>query len=130
MTTLERRQAVAMLKARLLELVDEDHSICEVASRYGIYCHGFGQWTFDELKERYWWLADRRPGITRPQLERLANIWQLAREEVLGTDLACDTQALEHDTCHGWDEWDERRLARYVFELCGEQVTVVPDEGG
>ncbi|MHC5211098.1 MAG: hypothetical protein ACYTG2_10305 [Planctomycetota bacterium] len=130
MKTITKQQAVETLKTRMLELVDEDHSMCEVASRYGIFCHGFGQWTFDELKQRYWWLADRRPGITRAELERLANIWQVARQQVMGTDLSCDTQTAEHDTCHGWDQWEEPTLARYVFELCGEQVKVVPDEGG
>jgi hypothetical protein len=130
MKTITRQQAVQTLKTHLLELVDADHSICEVSARYGIFCHGFGQWSLDELKERYWWLADRRPGITRAELERLANVWQVARQTVMGTDFACDTQTLEHDTCHGWDEFDEQVLARYMLELCGEQVTVVPDKSG
>ena len=126
MKTLTRAQAIEALRSRLLELSDEDHSVCAIAARHGIYCHGFTQWSFDELKRRYWWLADRRPHVTREELERLANIWQVARQQVLGTELACDTQATEHDTCKGWDEWDEATLARYVHELCGEPVAVVP----
>ena len=65
MKTLTRTQAIDALRSRLLELSDEDHSVCEVATRHGIYCHGFTQWSFDELKQRYWWLADRRPHVTR-----------------------------------------------------------------
>jgi hypothetical protein len=130
MKTLTRTQAIDALRSRLLELSDEDHSVCEVATRHGIYCHGFTQWSFDELKQHYWWLADRRPHVTREELERLANIWQVARQQVMGTQTACDTQCLEHDTCMGWDEWDEATLGRYVQELCGEQVTVLPEGRG
>ena len=126
MKTLTRAQAIDALRSRLLELSDEDHSICEVAARHDIYCHGFKQWSFDELKRRYWWLADRRPHVTREELERLANIWQVARQQVMGTEIACDTQCFEHDTCKGWDEWDEATLGRYVQELCGDQVAIVP----
>jgi uncharacterized protein YciW len=128
MKTMTRQEAIDRLRGRLMEMVDEDHSICEVAAEQGVYCHGFSQWSFDELKERYYWLADRRPNITREELERLANIWQVARSQVLGTPMACDTQALEHDTCKGWDEWDNETLARYIHELCGQQVSVVGDE--
>ena len=130
MKTLTRAQAIEALRSRLLELTDEDHCVCEVAARNGIYCHGFSQWSFDELKARYWWLADRRPHVTREELERLANIWQVARQQVLGTELACDTQSLEHDTCMGWDEWDEATLGRYVHEVCGMEVSVLPDGAG
>ncbi len=127
MKTLTRMQAIETLRDRIHDLVDEEHSICEVAARRGIFCHGFSQWTFDELKRRYWWLAERRPHITREELERLANIWQVARRQVMGTDLACDTQTLEHDTCKGWDEWDNSALSRFVQELCGEPVEIVSD---
>ena len=130
MRTLTRHQAIDELRQRMLELVDEDHSICEVATRQGLCCHGFAQWDFDQLKQRYWWIADRRPQVTRPELERLANIWQVARQQVLGTDLSCDTQTVEHDTCNGWDQWDNPTLARYFEELCGETIAVLPDEAG
>ena len=130
MKTLTRHAAIDALRSRLLELVDEDHSACEVAARHGIYCHGFAQWSFDELKRRYWWLSDRRPHVTREELERLANIWQCARQQVMGTEMSCDTQTTEHDTCKGWDEWDEATLGRFVHELCGEEVKVLPDGSG
>ena len=127
MKTLTRRAAIAALRSRLSELADDEHSVCEVAARKGIYCHGFSQWSFEELKDRYWWLVDQRPGISRAELERLANIWQLGRQALFGTKSACDTQSLEHDTCKGWDEWDDEALARFVQELLGEPVAVVPN---
>jgi len=125
MNTITREQAIDRLRGKLLQLTDEDHSICEVSSAKGLFCRGFSQWTFEELKERYWWLVKSRPHIDRAELERLANIWQVARCTVMGTGLACDTQMAEHDTCKGWDSWDNAELARYIDELCHEQVQVV-----
>ena len=127
MKTLTRKEAIDELRQHMLAITDEDHSICECATQRGILCHGFAQWTFDELKQRYWWLADRHPGIKRAELERLANIWQVARQQVMDTQVACDTQAIEHDTCQGWDEWDDATLARRLYEMSGEDVEVRPE---
>jgi hypothetical protein len=124
---MSRQACTDDLRAKLNSLVDEDHSMCQVAAEQGIWCHGFAQFTFDELKRRYWWLADRRPGISRPELERLANIWQVARQRVFGTELACDTQTLEHDTCLGFDGWTNADLARFHAELLREPVEVIDD---
>ncbi|MHC4844757.1 MAG: hypothetical protein ACYTCU_01205 [Planctomycetota bacterium] len=125
MQTITRQQAIDRLRGKLLQLTDEEHSICEVASEKGLFCHGFSQWTFEELKERYWWLVKSRPDISREELERLANIWQVARCTVMDTSMACDTQTAEHDTCKGWDEWDNAALANYIDELCHEKVMVI-----
>jgi len=125
MHTITRLEAIDRLRGKLLQLTDEEHSACEVASEKGLFCRGFSQWTFEELKERYWWLVKSRPNIDRAELERLANIWQVARCTVMDTSLACDTQLSEHDTCKGWDEWDNVALADYIDELCHERVMVI-----
>ena len=127
MKRLSREQCLEELRGCLLQLGGEEHSTCEVASRLGVMCHGFSQWSFPELKQRYWWLVERRQDITRPELERLANIWQLARQKVYGTQLACDTQSLERDTCCGFDGFSDADLARFHRELLGEDVEVVQD---
>jgi hypothetical protein len=124
MRSITRAQCIDELRTALLARTDDEHSMCEVATREGIYCHGFAQWTFEELKRRYDWIANSRPGITRPELERLANLWQLARQKVFGTQLSCDTQTREHDTCLGFDEWDDATLERYHAELCDESVRI------
>ena len=54
---ISRRQAVDLLRDRLAELVDDDHCLCDVASRHGVFCRGFSQWSLDELKRRYGWQA-------------------------------------------------------------------------
>ncbi len=125
MKTIIRPDAIHIVRQHLLEFADDDHSMCEVAARYGIYCGGFSQWSFEELKDRYDWLVKRRPHITRRELERLANIWQLARQEVQGTEISCDTQTVEHDTCRGWDGWSNDDIARYIHEFRGVDVDVV-----
>lgn len=130
MKTLTRTQAIADIRARLLQLVDEDHSVCEVATRLGIFCGGFAQWSFLELKKRYPWIVKSRPHITRDELEDLANRWQLARQTVFDQPTACDLQLIDegHHTCHGWNEFTDEELAGFHGSLCGEDVRVVPDE--
>jgi hypothetical protein len=127
MQTLTRSQTIETLSRRFQELVDDDHSLCEVAARFGFYCGGFAQWSLEQLKERYGWIAGKRPDITREELERLANAWQVARRQVHGVPLACDVQALEHDTCEGWDEWANEDLARFYKQLDGADIDVVDD---
>lgn len=127
MPTLTRSETIEALSRRFLELVDDDHSICEVAAHGGFFCGGFAQWTFEQLKQRYNWIADRRPDITREELEKMANAWQLARRQTHAVPLACDVQSREHDTCKGWDEWDNEDLAHFYKQLDGADIEVVPD---
>jgi hypothetical protein len=124
MRRIHRQQCIDELRARMLQMTDNEHSMCSVAAKEGIYCKGFSQWTFEELKRRYAWIVASRPHVTRAELEKLANAWQLARQAVFGTRLSCDTQTLEHDTCRGFDGWTDADLARYHRELCGEAVEV------
>jgi hypothetical protein len=123
---LTRPQAIDALREALVALTDDDTCMCLAAARLGVYCKGFAQWKSYELKERYAWIARNRPGVTRKQLEDLANRWQLARQQVRGTALSCDTQSLEHHTCKGWDGFTDADLAAFHDDLCGEPVEIVP----
>lgn len=131
MRHLSRDEVIGALRARLLELTDDEHSICEAAARLGVFCHGFAQWTFSELKERHPTIVRSRPRVTPAELRDLANRWQLARQTAFGTGLACDTQMHEGALriCQGWDGWSDEDLARFHRELCGEEVHVVPGAG-
>ena len=120
-----RQDAVTELQRIFLTLVDDECCMCKVAARLGIYCSGFAQHTFEELKQRYHWLVTRRPDITRHELERLANIWQLARQDLHCTALSCDTQSIEHDTCMGWDGWTNADLQCFLHELGAKELVVV-----
>jgi hypothetical protein len=125
---LPRREAVDLLRRHLLQLTDEEHSICQVASEHGIFCGGFRRWESTEFRERYREIVARR-GLSRAQQEYLANSWQLARQVAENVALACDAQAVEHDTCRGWDEFTNDELARYLRELLAVEAEVVPDGG-
>ena len=122
MRTLTRPEAIEGIRTKLLSLVDEEHSACQVAADNNIFCRGFRQYTDAELAERYDWLAKRAGN--RDQLEDLANRWQLARRLVQDKELACDVQCIERDTCHGWDTHPDEKLAQYYTQLFGEQVSV------
>jgi hypothetical protein len=127
--SITRSEAIALLRTKCVALVDEEHSLCDVAARLHVLCGGFAQWRFHELKERYEWIARRRPGVTRKELESLANRWQLARQFVLDTPLACDCQMQEktHSVCRGWDEFSDEDLARFCQELTGAETVVRSD---
>lgn len=124
MKRITRSKCIEDLQKKLNAAAGGEHSMCEVAAKKGIFCKGFAQWSFDELKQRYDWIANARPNITREELEKLANAWQVARQEVFDTELSCDTQTIEHDTCKGFDGWSDQDLARFHAEICGEPVEV------
>ncbi len=123
--SVERAEAINLLRAELLKRLDSDMSVCRLAAEKGIFCKGFAQFGDGELKRRYWWIARRRPNISRGELEEIANRWQLARQDVDHLPIACDVQQQEHDTCRGWDDFTNEDLARYYFELTGQPITVV-----
>ena len=128
MKKLTRDQAIGAIRAKLLTLVDDEHSMCQVAARLGIYCGGFAQWKTGELRKRHGWIVRNRPAVKRPELEDLANRWQLARQYVLGTRIACDTQADEHERhhiCRGWNEFSDAQLAGFHRDLLGEEIAIV-----
>ena len=130
MKTVTRDEAIELLRKKCVALVDDEHCLCDVASRMNILCGGFSQWTFAELKERYAWIAKKHPHITRKELEDLANRWQLARQFVSDSELACDNQQFEqlHQICQGWAGHGNEELARFCQELTGEEHSVVGDE--
>ncbi len=119
--------AIRKLREFLLTLTDDDHSMCEVAARKGIFCKGFSRWNDDELKAHFAGLAKRKK-LNRWQLEALANKWELARQIVDRVPIACDAQAVEHDTCGGWDDFTNESLAGFCRDLLGWEVKVTEAE--
>lgn len=130
MRKITREEAIRDIRAELLELVDEEHSMCDVAAREGIFCGGFAHWSFGELKKLHPQIVRSRQRITPAQLRDLANRWQLARQFVTGERLACDLQQHEtsHPICRGWDDFDDEQLAGFHATLCHEPVEIVPSD--
>ena len=121
-----REEAIGDLRKALEGLQDDQHSICQVAARRNLFCHGFAQWTFGELRKRYPQITRSRPRLTRAEMEELANRWQLARQFATGERTACDVQMHEHQfqQCRGWDEWSDADIEVFHEELCGEPVVI------
>ena len=99
---MSRHEAINSLRFTLTQWTDDNHSACEVAARYGIMCRGFKQYSDEELRQRYPWLAYRQPTMARKDVERLGNRWQLGRQVYYDLPLACDVQLIDRNSCIGW----------------------------
>lgn len=126
---LSRARVISRLRLELVQRTDADHSICLVAAREGIFCRGFARWSFAELQDRHAGVLADRPGITRAELERLANTLELGRQFITGSRLACDNQPRDPApaTCRGWDGFSDRELERFFREIVGEDVEIRPE---
>ena len=131
MRRITRSQATEELREVLLRMVDQHNSLCRVAAWRGIFCRGFSQWSRAELEQRFPSL-ERDPALHRGHLELQANRCQLARQDIRAGRLPCDVTPGESSRppCEGWSEFDERELARFHREICGERVEVLPDWAG
>jgi hypothetical protein len=118
-----RKEAIDLVRSELLKKVDGETCICKAAAEQQVFCRGFARYGDRELRARYHWIVRKRP-TTRPELEDLANEWQLARQEVTHAALACDVQQAEHDSCRGWDDFSNEELAGFLQELTGKRVVV------
>jgi hypothetical protein len=120
-----RSEAINRLRAELVKRSDGDVSACKLAADNGIFCRGFAQFSDPELKRQYSWIVRRRPGMSRGELEMIADRWQMARQEVDELPIACDVQQRVHDTCGGWDDFSNEDLSRFYLELFGNEIAVV-----
>ena len=127
---LTRSEAIDAIREKLLTYTDDEHSMCEAATQRGILCRGFSQYSTRELRRRYGWIVKNRPWIKRKELEDAANRWQLARQFILGTKLACYTQSREcemHATCEGWRGFPDEKLQAFHRDLLGSEIEIVED---
>jgi hypothetical protein len=122
--SISRADAISLLRNALMRLAGSDTSICKVAAERGIFCRGFRRYDDAALREEYKWIDERRPGISREELEALGDRWQLARQEVHQLPTACDVQMHEHDTCGGWDDFTADELSRFILEITKRRVAV------
>lgn len=121
-----RPALIVALREELSRRARGEMSICRLAAETGIFCKGFRRYTDDQLRERYGWISKKNPDAPRAELEAIADRWQLARQDVVGGLTSCDVQQLEHDACGGWDDFSNDDLARFLLELTGRKVEVMP----
>lgn len=123
--TLNRNELIARLRRELMQGTDEENSVCKVAAERGVFCKGFTRFTDEELRKRYDWIVAKNPAMTREDLERIANDWQLAQQEVHELPMACDVQQKVYDTCRGWNDFTNEQLAKFYFQLTGDQIAIL-----
>ncbi len=119
-----REEAIGNLRRRLIALAEEEHSMCATAAKNGIFCRGFRRWNDAEFHERWKGIVGESTHLSRAQIERLADLWQLSEQIRHDVRLVCDAQTLAHGACRGWDEFDDKTLARFCSELLGRNVRV------
>lgn len=121
---LNRPQAIALLRERLKAYCDEDQCVCGAAAHFGIFCGGLRNLSDKELRRRFFWISQARPGVTREELERLISLYHIARQEVTGAPTCCDLETREHCACDGWNMFDDRELERLCGELTGRPIQI------
>jgi prophage tail gpP-like protein len=109
----------------MIELCDTGKSACQVATERGILCKGFKRDSDEELRRRYAPYVGAAEKITRSDLERAANHWQLARQRAEETLLACDVQNHFYQTCRGWNDFSNEELSEFCLELTGVHPMVI-----
>ena len=122
--TLNRNELISRLRRELMQGADEENSVCNVAAERGVFCKGFTRYTDEELRKRYDWIVAKNPVMTREDLERIANDWQLAQQEVHELPTACDVQQKVYDTCRGWNDFTNEQLAKFYFQLTGDEIAI------
>ena len=127
---ISREDAISRLRRKLLDLTDNGKSACQVATEHGIFCGGFSGLSNKEFRERFSWIVRKRPGASREELEQLASLYHLGRQQVTGTAVCCDVETRDHCGCDGWNMFDSRTLERFCSELTGAAVHVVEYPSG
>jgi hypothetical protein len=122
---IDRTTAIRELRAQLMAMTDDNTSMCQIAAERGIFCHGFKQYSDEELREKFDWITRRNPNLSRRDLERMANLWQISRQVMDGVPFSCDAQTIEHDTCMGWDSFSNDELQKHFREILRQEVNVV-----
>ena len=111
-----RQECIDTLRRRLTRIVGTETSVCRVAAERGIFCRGFRRWHIAEFDRRWRDAIGRSTHLSRAQMERFADLWQLTEQVCQGASLACDA-AQASSPCRGWDEFSDEDLRRFCLEL-------------
>lgn len=120
-----RREAIDRLRAFLQPMCANERSMCEVAANERIFCRGFRRWHDAEFHRRWKGALGYTTHLSRAQMERLADVWQLSEQIRSGIAFACDANAQNPGACRGWDEFSNDALARFCNDLLGVRAVVV-----
>jgi hypothetical protein len=115
-----REDALKRIRDFLLSRQREDETTCQTAARLGLFCRGYDQWSTEQLRKLYPWLAKRLPPTTpREELLKLIVAWDGARLLVHKTPITCDAKTLNHEGCLGFERFSNEQLKRMFPQLFG-----------
>ena len=83
-----------------------------------------GSLSDEEFRRRFHWIARKRPGASREELERLVSLYHCGRQEATGSALCCDIETREHDGCDGWNSFDNRSLEEFFLKMTGHPARI------
>jgi len=129
-TFLTRHQAIAALRRGLERLGDGEHSTCHVAAERGIFCRGFRRFDDHEFHRRWKPVLGASTHLTRPQVERIADVWELCEQVRQRVHLTCDAHSVSPGPCRGWHEFSNEALGGFCSELLGHDVIVTGGASG
>ena len=121
-----RQEAIQRIRAFLVANQRPDETTCQAAARVGIFCHGYDQWTVEQLRDRYPWLAKKMPADTpREEFLKLIVAWDGARQIVTHTTTTCDAKTADHEGCLGFDRFSNSQLKRLCPQVFGPDDEIV-----
>ena len=123
--TISREVAIGRIRIEMMVLCETGKSACQVAAERNILCKGFRRDSDDELRRRYEPYVSAADRMSRPDLERAANHWQLARQRTEDALVACDVQYRYSQVCRGWNDFSNEELADFCFELSAVRPRVI-----
>ena len=121
---LSRPAAIQHFRKVMNALTDEANCMCAAATRLGIFCKGFGHLSDEDFRRRFHWIARKRPGAAREELERIVSLYHRGRQEATGAALCCDVETREHCACDGWNSFDNKTLEEYSRKLTGRDIRI------
>jgi hypothetical protein len=127
----DRDVSIAELRLRLEALADGERSLCAIVGERGIFCRGFRQWNDHEFHRRWKAVFGSSTHLSRREIERLADLWQLMEQLVCGAGVPCDVRSAGPTACAGWREFTDTELERFCTELraSDQKVDGSPSDG-
>jgi len=112
-----REDALNKIRGYLVDNTRADETTCQAAARLGVFCHGYDQWTVEELRQLYPWLAKKAPNATRGQFLQLVMAWDGARTLARKMPTTCDVKVFDHEGCLGFDRYTNQQLKQMFPQL-------------
>jgi len=103
--------------------------MCAITADLGIFCRGFRGWHDREFHLAWRPAIGVSTHLTRAQMERLADLWQLSEQIRLRVPIACDAQAICAGACRGWNEFANEKLEQYCSNILGKKVVLEETPG-